>query len=403
MKQLLTLLILLPGLALSALPGLVVPPITLSEGSVTIIDPGSVDSLLRTNNDSIFWQTNYSAATYLKNYTLSETPMSATVTGPGEVAGNQISIISTGSVLVDVRFGLLNKPRFNHLFRFAGNALEGNVTNTTFVSHTAASLANHIRTNVDARLTGLASSRRQMFSTRDLAATNFVRNTDFFLADIAGIESYIAGNNSVAGNMNGVLISPQHILSVFHIGSQMGQNVYFVNRTNNSVTVRTVVATARAIYGLGDMTVGLLNAPVPDSIVPAAMVTNIYSRLPGYIPTPGGILGAEKVPVLMFNQDVRPAVHLLDYIMNTGFSTRLHPESDWTQNCRGGDSGSPCLVPINGRMVVVGNWTSVNSGTCAMQVAAAIQWTMNLLSSNNDQDARVLEILDMGGFTDFTP
>jgi hypothetical protein len=51
----------------------------------------------------------------------------------------------------------------------------------------------------------------------------------------------------------------------------------------------------------------------------------------------------------------------------------------------------------------VGNWTSVNSGTCAMQVAAAIQWTMNLLSSNNDQDARVLEILDMGGFTDFTP
>lgn len=46
-------------------------------------------------------------------------------------------------------------------------------------------------------MTGGGADRRPLFTTCDVAATNYVRNPSCFLANVDGLESYIAGNNSI--------------------------------------------------------------------------------------------------------------------------------------------------------------------------------------------------------------
>lgn len=366
------------------------------------IASGTVTTTLITNRDSVYWRTNTAAGGVLPIYSITPPPLSwrnlssncctfdgATLTATDNGTINLILSYGFGAALIGVEL------------RKTVTTFNGPGTNYFFSTNVAGSLAHHISTNLFSRLTGTASTRRPLFTTRDSSTTNFVRNSSFFLADVPGIEAYPAGNNSGAHMMNGCLVSPRHIVSVAHIGSQMGQILYFVNRTNGAVHSRRVVDFERATLG-GDFTVAVLDSALPATIVPAAVVTNWQNRLPQYTNDAPETLYLRTVPVVMFNQDVLPAYQRLTYLQGVGFSTVASPSAfgaAWTQDVRGGDSGSPCMVPINGRMAIVGNWTVVNGGGSAWGLASEIQSTMNKLCSRNGYTNETLATISISGFT----
>lgn len=263
-----------------------------------------------------------------------------------------------------------------------------------------ASLSYHIHTNIFSRMTGDPAVRRQLFSYRSYSRTNFIRNPDYMFSDIPGIEAYAAGNNSAQnGVMNGCLISPSHLLSVAHIGSQLNQIVYFVNRTNGTIISRKVIDYQR-VGGYLDQTVALLNEPIPRSeILPAAVIAGLpLDKLPQYANPPAPY---QKVPVISFNQDGAPGIEYLAGLYPTIFTTTTNlPGLDgWAQGERVGDSGSPCMTIINGRAVVIGNWTGSGGGNCTWSLENEVQTAMNLVSARNSFTNEALEIISLSNFT----
>lgn len=401
MKILVSILLIPFCCAALGINGVLPPPVTITENGIVVVSSETSTTTLATNNDAIFYQTNLANAVYLKKYLVSPFPSGweSSDTNIVYFLDNQIFLVTTGRATLNLTFGLLNKPRFNKAYTYTPTYSTGTVTNRAFVTNLVGSLAHQISTNIFSRMTGTASDRRRLFNTRSVSTTNYVRNPGCYLSDVVGLESYIAGNNTGAFNMNGTLISPRHIVSVAHIGAQLGQTVFFVNRTNNQVYARVVQAT-RSIGG--DFTLGLLNAPLPSDIVPAAIITNHFTYLPGYVPVLGGNTGAGKVPCFMFNQDLNPAVHWLIDVFGGTFSTRKMDEAaQWTQQLRGGDSGSPCATIINGRFVLIGPWTSISNGQCGWFYGETIQDTMNSLCATAGFTNEVLTVLDLSTFTSY--
>jgi hypothetical protein len=219
---------------------------------------------------------------------------------------------------------------------------------------------------------------------------------------VTGIEAYIAGNDSGAYNMNGCLISPRHILSVYHTGSQVGQTVFFVNRTNNAVTARSVIDYVRVNMS-SDQTIALLSEPLPASIVPAAVITNQFAFLPQYSNSLAASPFLCRLPVVAFNQTYYPGIHYLSTMAGEAFGT--YPSATrygaWTYTLVPGDSGSPCVTIISNRLCVIGNWTSAGSGTCTMTVRSQVQSAMDFLCSRNGYTNESLSTLQLSGFTTY--
>lgn len=363
---------------------------------------GAVTTSVITNKDSIYWQTNTASGGVLPIYQVLPPPLSWENLDPSDASfdGNIARVLQNGSVSLMLNYGYADSFYGYHL-KFQVFEATAAGTNYLLQTNVVGSLSHHVSTNTYSRMTGTAATRRQMFTVRDSATTNFVRSTNFFLADVIGIESYIAGNNSAANMMNGCLISPRHIISVAHTGSQLGQQVYFVNRTNNEVTARTVLAYKRA-SGDSDMTVAVLNLPVPNTIAPAAFLTNYQSLLPQY--TNASIDASvfiRRTPVIMFNQDIKPAIHRLVSLSDVAFGTIDIADSAWTQAVRGGDSGSPCMMVVGNRAAVVGNWTVSYGGGSAWGFASSIQAVMNELCSENSFTNETLMFLNTSGFNQY--
>jgi hypothetical protein len=301
-------------------------------------------------------------------------------------------------------FGATNGQTYSRAINFANTTITEATTNHAFVSNVVGSLSYHIRTNLTARMTGVEADRRPLFTTCDVAATNYVRNPICFLANVDGLESYIAGNNSMHPTMNGCLISPRHILSVYHIGSHLNQVVFFVNRTNNAVIARRVIDFLR-VNG-ADQTVAVLDVPLPPTIVPAQILTNAYAKIPEYSHQ---LRRLGVLPMLAFNQDRRPAVNICTAITsgtNAAFNFAPNPVEvtapvPWQQNARGGDSGSPAYFIIHNRLCAVGSMTSVMAGAAVGQVAVDLQSSMNALCRRNGFTNETLSVVDTSEFTSF--
>jgi hypothetical protein len=387
------------------------PPAFVQTPAVSIVRVGETllsgdfTTTIHTNRDSIYYETNTAAGGVLPIYEVTPAPNSwiNRATNVAEFDGRLIRTLENGTVNIIFKFGLADR-NISHPAFFQVLSATAAGTNYARVTNVVGSLAHHVSTNIYSRITGTVSERRLLFTTRNAANTNYVRNPNFFLADVTGIEAYIAGNNSVAQAMNGVLVSPRHILSVAHIGSQMGQWVHFVNRTNNAVTVRQVIDAQRV--GLNaDMTVALLNESLPESIVPAAVITNWNEIAPQYGPGDSVAAFLRSIPVVVCNQTYSPGLGLLTFASASGsgsvFSVYGFTPSEWHYVPVGGDSGSPCLMPVNGRMAVVGNWTYSGAGGFAIGLRTDVQTAMDALCARNSFTNETLTALDTTNFTTY--
>lgn len=404
-RLLIALLFVVNAEAVHPAPGFIGAPVVVTDHVGDTIFSGTTTTTLATNRDSIYYQTNVAAGGLLPIYTVAPTPISYVNITPSIASydGATLTFLASGSSYILLYYGFPDRLVTSVLWTY-GSLTNSAGTNYLFVTNVVGSLAHHVSTNTYSRMTGDAATKRDLFTTRNTLTTNYVRNPDHFLADVDGLEAYIAGNNSGAFNMNGCLISPRHILSVWHIGSQLGQTVFFVNRTNNEVLARTVIDYARVNLD-SDQTVGLLNEPLPDSIVPAATLTNILGFLPQYTNNIGAASFLCRLPVVVFNQTESPGVSYLTSMANGYFGVLTNTTSAWTWELRPGDSGSPCGMVVSNRLCIVGNWTGgccgTGGGTCTPLIRADVQAAMDLLCSRNSFGNETLQTIPQGGFTNY--
>lgn len=400
------LLILFPTVAFATMP---LPSFTPQYSLIVTqvgenIFSGSLTTTLKTNADTVYWETNTPSGGTLPIYSVTPVASSWVNLEPdnADFDGSTITCKANGHVNLLVKYGVFDRKTSQQIYRYvATQTLPG--TNYTFVTNVAGSLAYHITTNTYGRASGSTATKKGLWTTRNVASTNYVRNPNFFLADVNGIESYPAGNNSTCcQEQNGCLVSPRHVLGVQHTGSYMGMTLFFVNRTNNAVLARTVIDWM-VIEGSYETTCALLNEPLPASFVPAAVLTNKIAKLPQYAINASFSRFVRVVPAVGFSQLQAPGI--LRWIDDNSLASFYNTTGDWSCPVYPGDSGTPVYVLVNNRLAVVSNYSTgnslANSGGAITGLVNNLQTAMNTLCARNGFTNETLVAVDLSEFTSY--
>ena len=255
-------------------------------------------------------------------------------------------------------------------------AIRPSSTTQEFVSYSNSSLAYHIANNIDGRIrsptvVGLpTTTTKPVFSTYNTTTPVYVRNTNCWAygIDLTPISPW----NSTHGlNAAGTLISPRHVLFVEHYNyhPSAGATIHFVDNDNN-VVIRTVTSVQKhpSVAEGGtfpDITIGVLNADVPNAISFAKILPDNYiDYLPGLNM---GLGSSARLPVYIADSPENALVS--DFISLSHAITCATPADSqrlaFYENMVVGDSGSPVCFIINNSLVILGTvtWAGAASGT----------------------------------------
>jgi hypothetical protein len=215
---------------------------------------------------------------------------------------------------------------------------------------------------VDSRIAGKNPiTAKPIFTIEDDATPTYVRNTDCWAYDL-DLTCNSVWNSSVgypSGKTGlGTLITKRHIIFAAHFEISQGSTIRFV--TNDNVVVeRTLVSIKRhpdySPY-FPDLTVGVLDEDVPDTITPCKLVDNgILNYLQQNI---------RNIPILTINQD-RNALICDGAAINPTYTTYTEPVYDnnhvirdqYFQPVITGDSGTPQFIIIKDKLVLLSMFT----------------------------------------------
>lgn len=136
--------------------------------------------------------------------------------------------------------------------------------------------ATHPSDEVDNAIDGLTAnnSTKLVYSTQDHATPSYVRSTTCWGAgfDLTCVSPWNSGN---AHLWAGTAITPRHIVMANHAYVQTGATIRFITSTGGVVT-RTVSNSMQV--GSTDIRIGLLDSDLPDSITPAKLLPDDWSR-----------------------------------------------------------------------------------------------------------------------------
>ena len=223
---------------------------------------------------------------------------------------------------------------------------------------------------------------------------NLTRNTGNPFHSIFGSTGIIAWNSRInqggGTQLGGVLITPQHILYTKHANYQVGNEVVFVDRSNNQY-VREIEGTMNfpgSSDNEGDFGVALLDSALPEAIEPVKMLpadsykyfdSSLFSPVSPtvFLPT------ASDCPFLRTDQEEKSLAGSVSRILFSSFTdsnpndyhgdekpifemrTTSTPEPylSWYELPVGGDSGSPMFFSLNNELVFVGLVNSNSRGS----------------------------------------
>jgi hypothetical protein len=240
-------------------------------------------------------------------------------------------------------------------------SLNVGTTSINFVDYVTNSLAKHISNSVDTRIAGkTASIAKPIYSTQNHSAPLYIRNSGCWISDLD--LTPISPWNSMSSNLRaGTLISKRHILFAAHYQIDNGTTIRFIDNNNNIVT-RTMVNKLSLPYqpGLGgDITIGILNSDVPNTISFAKILPANWMN---YLPNLNTLY---RIPAIGLDQEEKALiVELAQLDTNAGFYI---PDlnSDryaFSEGIIPGDSGNPVFLIINGELVIITVWSFGGAG-----------------------------------------
>ncbi|MBD2628479.1 hypothetical protein [Trichormus variabilis] len=232
-----------------------------------------------------------------------------------------------------------------------------------FNDYVSGSLSKHCSDAVDSRVIGKSNTTAwNLYATQSHTSSTYLRNTNFWCADLVNKLTCISPWNSQSGAALGItLITPRHFIACGHGGNYAtGTTVRFV-ASDNTVVARTVIASKiHPQYSIdsADITICCLSSELPSDIVPCKLLpSNINSYLPN-------LSALYLIPSLCL--DAQEKGLILDlYTLSTQalfrFSTK---RNNFTETIIGGDSGNPQFLIINNQLVLIGVW-STSAGSTA--------------------------------------
>lgn len=261
-------------------------------------------------------------------------------------------------------------------------------------------------TRIDGLLSGkTVSTARPLYSTWS-PPSSFTRNSNAWCASID--MSCIPSWNSYC-NVQGVLITPRHIMFAMHYGMPVGTTFKFTSMSNTTYT-RTVSSVQQAY---GDLGVAKLDSDLPSDIKPAKVLPSTWnSKLA--LPTTDSEAAANPdfMPVININQDLYAliaevaTVYLPTDTTNPsvagwiGNNMPSGTRAQWGMQLRGGDSGNPSFFVVNGELALSTVWTAAGQGGGTGQfVSGRITEVNTALTSLGGGYS--LTIIDLSGFTTY--
>ena len=263
-------------------------------------------------------------------------------------------------------------------------------SNLLFKEWVSGSLAKNIRDNIITLLLNKNYANKNLF-LNDVTGSpaSYSRNNENWASQIDF--TCVSPWNSTGNNMmGGTLISPRHVLFCRHLGfyPSVGSSIKFVTN-NNTIITRTITNMSGHPnfrdypYFYPDITIGILDSDVPNTITPAKILPSNYNS---YLPSNSNMyLSAVKsnimgcITINQFKNIGLASLNLLADLFYLAF-----PENNYQNFYRGiilYDSGSPAFVIINGEAVLLGTFTfgGAGRGTFISNHIAAINTMMSQL------------------------
>ncbi|MDB6078028.1 MAG: hypothetical protein JWO82_1775 [Akkermansiaceae bacterium] len=234
-------------------------------------------------------------------------------------------------------------------------------------------LSLHSSAQVDNRIAGKAATNSlAMFVNYQAngAAGTFVRNTDFWAADMAQELTCMSPWNTMDSSRRaGTLVTPRHMLVAHHFFLNPGTVVTFVTAGNVPVT-RTVVNSMMVpntinvpVQGTStDLDMVLLDADLPPSITPCLVPP---ANLAQYIPRHDFIPGSYRTPLIAgmgLNQEEEGFVNQFYVVSDglTGFqppnATAFPKRAEFNKLVILYDSGNPSFLLVNNKLMLMTLW-----------------------------------------------
>jgi hypothetical protein len=217
-------------------------------------------------------------------------------------------------------------------------------------------------------------------SVSTMGSNSFIRNPGIWIGpkvDLSAISAYSDKPNSFGTKFAITAISPLHCIAAAHVSMHAGDHFDFVGSDNVTV-MRTIVATANPV---DDITIALLNQPLPPSVRPMAILPRNWSD---YL-RPGIDL---EMPAIFINQHnrlylaevegiTRGPSPMVVYHFPSGLVRQL-----FNIQIISGDSSFPEMVLVHGQPALLSLWHFGGYGAGPLEAAHydAINAAMKKLS-----------------------
>lgn len=360
------------------------------------------------------------------------TPDIASVDSDGNV-----SILSeTGGVRIAIKSGGIER-RYGRT-----PSLGGSVVTTAITEYKAGSLGKAVSdemaailansTTAQGNVTGLGGTQNRLsacnYSLTDPTAT---ANPDFFArygSDGTTPISWAAV--SIINELGGVggyghppvLVTARHVFSARHYHAPVGSNVTFM-RDDGTLQTATILSAWATGPGTTDHWIGYLDQEItgitPMELMPSnwyewtksiCYESNIgdlafFGRLPIFskgVWTPNG-LSSDRVSVTYLTSLGGVVGYAATATTAVGHSMPSDsPDFAWYAQIRGGDSGSPAMMLVNGKLVLLFCHWTMGGGRCISAQASNLETQMRVLAAaQGDGVNYVFARADLSGFTKY--
>jgi len=310
--------------------------------------------------------------------------------------------------------------------RRLSRALTGSIASSTvFKAYKAGSLGEHVTNAINALISGKTPGKAtQQFASANnfnLTTPAVTRNASLFTSAydataISVMRVDISGNN-LGSAFPVLLISPRHVIAASHILGGKGK-VVWLDSTGVYHTANIISISQDTVNDIG---VGYLDTAI-TGITPFSFLPLNWLNYLGSLNYPVGFSASlMHLPCLSRLQhpddsdsylSAMCVYELTSFYSSTGQSTQVRsgshvsaayqPWADGTIGVRGGDSGSPIMFPINGKLVLISAHYTAGGGANWAYYSTWIGAQMNgLATAAGDATAYAMLRADLSAFTQY--
>jgi hypothetical protein len=219
------------------------------------------------------------------------------------------------------------------------------------------SLAKHASDAILSRLDdGDPATILPMYSVLDYANHNYVRNPNFWGADLPDITAIVVGNSVTGPYRAGVAVTDKHVMFARHYPLEVGHVLYFVDSTG-AVISRTVQHSDKLTaepFNHHDIGIASLSSPLPETISHCLVLP---ANAPSYIPNATDQFLVWGTNAIGGRGSVR-GLWTFGFTHSVWFdiasATEPRDLEQYYVSYISGDSGSPMFMVINNRLVLLG-------------------------------------------------